>query len=112
MSSVRSLIIDSTNVVRLKGLRDPLDTTRPIVYPTTAIVTCTLFDALGAPLTAATNLPMPYVAGTTGHSTEYRGVLPSTLPLVLGASYTLKTRAVDLAGDVRVFSKACVAVAG
>jgi hypothetical protein len=109
MSRSIPLVVASTNLLRLKALRDVLTK----LYPTDAIVSGTLFDATGTtPIAGAVGIAMSYVAGTSGHATEYRGTLPASVALVIDTSYLLKVTAIDTAGDVHVFQKTCLAVAG
>jgi hypothetical protein len=104
MSSTFAPRVGGTNLVELAQLRDHLTGS----YPADATVSVTVFDAAGAPLSGATNLPMPYDAATK----VYRGVLPSTIAFAAGSSYTRVVTVVGSGGDRAVFSKTGVAVAG
>lgn len=53
-------------------------------YPADAVVTATLRTRLGAAVTGASNLSMPYVAGTTGDQTTYRLFAQDTLAIPIG----------------------------
>jgi hypothetical protein len=99
----------STNFIRLRRLRD----TGARSYPADASVTCTLYNAAGTtPIAGASSVSMPFVVGSSGRSSEYRGVLTSDVALAIGTTYLLKARAVDAAGNVHVFQLACLAVEG
>lgn len=66
----------------------------PPTYPVNATVTCTIVDAAEAPVANGNAIAMPYVAGTTGEATEYRGVVPATVALAKNQKYTAKIVAV------------------
>ena len=102
-----TLTLNSTNSVRLKGLRN----TDTNAYPVDAAVVLTgLYDSLGVLVTGTAAIAMPYASGI-GRLSIYRGAIPSTVTLVLGASYTAKITATSGA-NVRVFNVDCVALAG
>ena len=98
------LIIGSTNVVELSGLRDRVAK----IYPTTATVVLGLVDALGVAVTGATAITLSYVAATTGAGTTYRGTIPYTV--VLTPQTYVGTVTVDYSGSRRVFTINCPAV--
>lgn len=103
-SSIFAPRVGSTNLVELQQLRDH----RRGAFPTDATVTVTVLDNTGTPVVGASALPMPYDATTQ----VYRGVLPSSLPLAAGSLYTRVVTVVGSQGDVGVFTKSGVAVAG
>ena len=98
------LIIGSTNVVELSGLRDRVAKT----YPTTATVVLGLVDAIGSAVTNATAITLAYVSPTTGAGTTYRGTIPYTVTLT--PQTYVGTVTVDYAGNRRVFTISCPAV--
>jgi hypothetical protein len=84
----------STNNIKLRGLRDDNDGS----YPQNATVKLYLYDSTGAPVATVQNVDMPYVTGTTGAQTAYRGSVAHTVGLAAG-SYTAEVIAV-LAGGL------------
>lgn len=101
-----ALIVGSTNVVELTGL---LDTVTGL-YPTDAGVTVDILNQAGAVVSGAGPITLAYVATTTGATTLYRGVIPSTAALVNGATYTRRITAVGAGGiGTRIFTKEIVA---
>lgn len=96
-----TLRLNSTNLVELKDFID-VDGTRP----TTAVVTATYTDSTGTPVTGASAISMPWVASRR----RYRGVLPSTVSWVSGATYT-ETVTATVGSDVRTFVKVGTAAA-
>jgi 2-methylcitrate dehydratase PrpD len=91
-----SLLIASTNVARLRKLKN----TVTALMPPTAVVTATLFDKNNAQVTGAINLAMPFDASLN----EWRGVIPSTVALVAGP-YTAVVTATLIDGSVRTFTE-------
>lgn len=85
--------LDSENLVKLEGFLDKLNTVTP--YPTDAVVTATLYTEAGATVPNAIDIAMPYVAGTTGKKTLYRGEFPHTVVLVKDAKYNAKIKAIS-----------------
>lgn len=99
------LAIGSDNDLELTKLK----VRRTGVLPIDAVVTCSLLDSLGAPVTGAQNLAMPYVAASGSIPAAYVGVVPSTVVLVPGP-YTARFTATT-GGRVRRWDEACIAVA-
>jgi hypothetical protein len=61
-------------------------------------------------LANAVSIAMPYVGGTTGADTTYRGTVPATVPLVVGKFYTRRITVVGAGGTgTRIFTKDVVA---
>lgn len=83
-------------------------------YPTTATVTGSLYDANGTVVAGASNIALPYVAGTAGASTLYRGVLTAAISatLIEGATYEFRALATDASGNKRPLNLKGVAVRG
>lgn len=106
--ATQELIMNSTNVVRLKRLKD--DVTR--AYLSTATATLDLYDAVGVPVAGAQGLAMPYAAGTGTRPGEYRGTIPASVVLVKNATYDAHVTAVAADGSTRLFHVPCVAVEG
>jgi hypothetical protein len=86
----------STNNIKLRGFRDDNDGS----YPANAAVTMNLSDANGAPVAAVQGLAMPYVAGTTGAQTTFRGTVAHSVVLAAG-DYSAEVIAVVAAGQRR-----------
>ena len=106
--STNTLDRESTNNVTLKGLKDEALGT----YPTDAsVVLVELLDGAGSPVAGVANISMPYVSGTMGRSSLYRGAIPSTVTLVAGTVYTARVRATSNA-NVRMFNIPVTAQAG
>lgn len=82
--------VGADNYLQLGGVDengDPVGALRNRItgeYPTDATVTATIRTRAGAVVAGSLNLPMPYVAGTTGTTTAYRGYVQDTLPLPIG----------------------------
>lgn len=53
-------------------------------YPIDATVTGTIYTRQGVLVAGTSNLPMPYVAGTTGDTTAYRGYVQDTIVMPIG----------------------------
>lgn len=104
------LHIGSTNVIAVTGLQDMLIGN----FPVTATVTMTLKDVNNNPISGAINLPLNYVAGTSGDSTTYRGPIKHTVTATLtnAATYTVWITAVDPSGNVRLFQVPSIARPG
>lgn len=100
---MRPLYVGSTNLIELTGLQDTTDNS----YPATATVVCDLFDAAGVLVAGASAVAMPFVAGTSGASSKYRGVIPAAVALVVAAYYTARVTATDAGGNVRIFPLPC-----
>ena len=98
------MVVGSTNVVELSGLRDKLTNT----YPTTATVTLGLVDATGTPVTGATAISMTLVSGTTGAATLYRGTIAASIALT--AQTYVATVTAAYSGSTRLFTISCPAV--
>jgi hypothetical protein len=105
---VYQLRIGSTNVARLQKLRDAVTG----AWLANATVTCTLKDATDTPVSGAEDLAMPFTAGPTGATGEYRANLPPSLELAVDAIYALVLTAVAQDGSAREFRLPCIAVAG
>lgn len=103
-----SLVVGSTNVVTVKGLKD---VESGLYLDDATVILAALLDTAGATVTGTANIPMPYIGGT-GRSVKYRGVIPHTVPLVAGATYTRRFSATDTNGDVRLFDRPITAEAG
>lgn len=103
-----SLIVGSTNLVELTGLEDTVTG----AYPVDATVAGVLAAPNGTPVPGAGTIALSYVAPSTGASTLYRGVIPSTVVLVAGTIYTLTVTAADTSGNTRVFGVEATAVNG
>lgn len=112
MATPQILIKGGSNVVDLKKFRNKLvPKGDPDEYPEDADVTLVnLKDGADAVIVGSTDLPMNYVAGTTGKKTTYRALLAEDLPLVLG-NCTANILA-EAAGGVRPFEIACKVVKG
>lgn len=112
-TSLELLVVGATNVVELTKLEDSKLKTRPI----NAVVTCSVFDAGGAPVTNAQNLAMAYEPAVPAAPPVpaipdgYRGAIASTVALVVGQQYTERIT-VTQGGNTRVFVKHCLAVEG
>jgi hypothetical protein len=104
----QTLRIGSTNVARLRRLRD--DEVRAFLAD--ADVTGTLKDANDVDVAGATNLAMTYVAGSLEEDGEYHATIPHTVALQEGANYTFVVTAVAQNGSQRLFHVPCVAVLG
>ena len=102
-----TLVIGSTNVLELTGLQD----TTTGLYPVDATVTAQLQQPNGDPVTGATAVTLAYVSPTTGATTRYRGVIPSTVALSPKV-YTLTVTASDTSGNVRLFVVSATAQQG
>jgi hypothetical protein len=87
---------NSTNNIVLRGFRDKNDGS----YPVNAAVTMNLTDPSGTPVVDAQAVAMPYVAGTSGPQTEYRGAVAHTVALVAGL-YSAEVIASVAAGQRR-----------
>lgn len=80
----------SDNYLQLGGVDengDPVGALRNKItgeYPINATVTATIRTRRGVLVTGALNLPMPYVAGTTGDTTAYLGYVQDTIVLPIG----------------------------
>lgn len=98
------LAIGSDNDIELTKLR----VRRTGVPSIDAVVTCSLLDSLGAPVTGAQNLAMPYVAASGTIPAAYLGVVPSTVVLVAGP-YTARFTAVT-GGKTRRWDEPAIAV--
>lgn len=92
-----TLKLGSTNVGQIARFKDKLTG----LYLSTATGSLSLYDDLGAPVTGAQNLAMPYTAGTP--SGFYRGVIPSTVVLVDGTVYDARATLTAADGSVRLF---------
>lgn len=97
------LVRASDNAVWIEGHHDTL--AAPIAYPTTSVVTLSLFTGAGLPVPEVQNMAMPHVAGTAGAGTTYRCIVPFTVPL-LKQRYTGKILAVD-GGSRRTYTISC-----
>jgi hypothetical protein len=101
MATARAtLVAGADNLIELGppnglALQDTTDSS----YPTNATVTGTLY--LQDTPVANTTITLAYVAGTTGANTVYRGVIPASVPLVIGATYEFRGLAVDASGNKR-----------
>jgi hypothetical protein len=93
-----ALLIGSTNVVELTGLRDEVTDT----YPTDATVVLDLLTTRADAVPGATGIPLAHVGGTSGAGSIYRGFVPHTVALVPGP-YVERITATDAGGNVRVF---------
>jgi hypothetical protein len=102
MATAHVLIIASDNVITLSKLRDGISG----AYPTDASVTLELLDG-ESPVEGAGAIALSHVEGTTGAGTQYRGVIPYSLPLK-PRSYTARVLAVTSDGQRR-FDIPCVA---
>jgi hypothetical protein len=91
-----SMVISSTNVIRLRKLKNTVTG----AMPPSATVTGTLLDKNGAQVAGATNLAMPLDATLN----EWRGVVLPTVALVAGP-YTAVVTATLPDTSVRVFSE-------
>jgi hypothetical protein len=112
-TAIAQLIVGADNDVELgppngAALQDTTDGS----YPINATVVGTLYDARGTAVPNATAIPLAYVNGTTGANTLYRGVIPHTVTLIVGAAYEFRATATDASGNVRPFNLACIAVKG
>jgi len=72
--SLQPLFIDSDNLIRW----DQMQNAATGAYVNDAVVTFTLRDVNAVAVSAATNVSMPYVAGSDG---RYQGTLESTVDL-------------------------------
>jgi hypothetical protein len=112
-TSLDLLVVGGTNVVELSKLTD----TKLKTLPVDAVVTCSVFDASGAPVANAQNIAMAYEPAvpanppTPAIPAAYRGQIVSTVALVVGQEYTEKIL-VTQGGNVRPFVKHCLAVEG
>lgn len=110
---MEKLYIASTNVVELTKLTDKKLKTLPV----DAVVSVSLFDAAGAPVTGAQNINMPYEAAVDAAPpvpaipAGYRGQIASTVALVEAARYNEKIT-VTQGGNTRLFNVPCLAVQG
>lgn len=105
---MQQLTLASTNLIELTGLQDAID----LSYPATATVVVDLLDAAGQGVAGATGIAMAFVAGTSGASSKYRGILPASVALVAGAHYTARVSVTTAAGGARRFDVPCTALAG
>jgi hypothetical protein len=101
-----SLTVNATNIIRLRRLRYEVTG----AYISTATVSCTLKDSVGA--TVAGPLTMSYVAGSVVSRGEYQGTLDESTPLTIGAEYDAEITAVAPDGSERVFHLPCIGVEG
>ena len=106
--ALQYVIVNSTNVVRLRKLRD--EATHEWIDDAT--VTCTLYDDTDTPIAGAVDLPVDYIAGSTPSQGEYQAVLSHTLSLTVGALYTLRTTVIGSDGSHRIFTDSCQAIIG
>lgn len=106
-----ALVVGATNEISVKGLkRRNLDGTK--VYLDDADVELTaLLDSDGNPVPGTENIAMPYISGV-GRSLIYGSVIPHTVPLVVGATYTEHFTAIDTDGNVRPLNKDITAIRG
>lgn len=105
---MQTLRLNSTNVARLRRLRD--DETRAFLADAT--VTGTLRDANGEDVPGAVDLDMEFVPGPTDEEGEYRATIQHTVDLDEGALYTFVVTAVAQNGSQREFNIPCVAELG
>lgn len=92
----------STNVFRLEEYTDEV-TGLPV---TNATVLGTLYKSDGTPVTGATNIAMPYFAGSGSIPAQYRGIVAATV-LVPEKKYGVKFVATNPDG-VREFRDTCI----
>lgn len=112
-TSLEILVVGATNVVELSKLTD----TKLKTFPVDAAVSCSVFDASGAPVANAQNIAMAYEAAVAANPptpaipAAYRGQILSTVALVVGQEYTERIT-VTQGGNTRPFVKHCLAVEG
>lgn len=106
--STQLLILDSTNVVTLARLRD--DVTGD--YLDDAEATVSLYDADGAPVADAQDIPMSFTPGTRASEGKYHGTIDATVTLIANAVYDARVTALAADGSTRLFHLACTAVRG
>lgn len=105
---VQTLIVASSNLVNITNLRD----VSTGLNPTDATVVGTLLDSQGANVAGAVNLALTYQTAVAGViDAGYRGVIPSTVVIVAGQTYTFRVTATAVNGTVRRFDIPCIAAA-
>lgn len=100
MAKVKILPRESDLYAILTGYQDVKDS---VNWPVDATVTVTVVDAAEAVVANGNAIAMPYIAGTTGADTEYRGVIPSTVALLKNTPYTGKIVATRPGGAKHTF---------
>lgn len=95
----------STNLVSVIGLQEKTSG----IYPIDADVKCTLLAGSGQAIDGATDIAMPYVVGTTGKNSLYRGILDSAVDYAGVAKARIT---ITRAGAQREINCACVAREG
>lgn len=105
MSATEILLVGSSNVVQLTGLRDALSG----AYQNAATVTLTLKDAAGVEVTGETwPFTLAYIASSNG---IYRGTLAAGIGIVAGRTYYGHITATQ-GGSTRFWKKPFLAMVG
>lgn len=105
---MEKLVMRSTNLIELKGMRDKLSGE----YPVDATVTADLLTQAGVAVSGGDNLPVTYYDGE-GKDAVYYGSVPSTVTLTENALYIVRVEATWNDGTediVRTFDIDCKAV--
>jgi hypothetical protein len=103
------LVVGSTNTVRLKGLKN--NDERTYVGEDATVEIVEIRDSTGVAVVGTEGIAMEYVNGI-GRNTLYRGVIPHTVPLVAGETYTRVVTAEDVDGNFRTWEDEIVAEPG